>query len=250
MDFDFAPARMAMVGNRRHQTLVILLSRIEICVHQGTPIRIAPGLRCLRIFPPPPLQPLLLHRPRNALVTAFRIDSRFKVIGDGDDQVHGPAHRSAQCPPRASGQHFSAVCNFLLETHPRGVVRSKDICRPSLVEKSEPNADGVKPTAPVCVRAWRWNIRRLACLPCPSPRTTASPARRYASIDISANTSQTYPASAPPDPSAGSPETHDAPLPPPLSPPAVLSSIHLPDDRKPAPLPSAPRAVSPASSCA
>src|ERR1700722_13808819 len=82
---------------------------------------VAPAIHCLRILARPPFQPPLLLGTRNALVAAFRIYGRLEMVGNGHDQVHRTAHRSAQSSPGPGGQYFSSVYDFLFETHLRSL---------------------------------------------------------------------------------------------------------------------------------
>ena len=133
MDFDFAPASVAMVGKHIEQAFVILLRGIEIGVNQRLAIVVSPSVDYFRIFARPPFQTAFLFWPRSALLTIFGYDAWFEMIGQGDDQMHRVAGRRFQGAPSRRWQHFSGIGNLLLKTHvsfrcpaPKGASNSKN----------------------------------------------------------------------------------------------------------------------------
>src|SRR5580765_2785762 len=95
MNFNLSPACMTMVGQHLHETLVVLLSWIEIGVNKRPPIVVPPAIHDLGILTAPPLQAAFLLGPGNTLLAAFGINCRFEMVGHRDHEMHGPARRRA-----------------------------------------------------------------------------------------------------------------------------------------------------------
>src|SRR5208282_2502193 len=105
-----------------------------------------------------------------------------------------------------AGQHFSAVCKLVTETHPGSkYFAAQDTAYQRLKAHSKHRIYGTplrralirirlprlaKLTASACVPARRSKTRQSPCLPSPSPHTSEIPARRYAWTGISESTSQ------------------------------------------------------------
>src|ERR1700720_2513734 len=113
MDFDFTPTSMAMLRQARDQTLVVLLSRIEISVVEGAAFRIAPPVCEARVFPAPGFEAALLFVVRSAGESVLRHNAGLKGVGERKNQVE----RTARCPPfqtlpQATRQPTQAVRQF------------------------------------------------------------------------------------------------------------------------------------------
>jgi len=120
MNFSFAPARMAMLGQHLNQLFVVLLGRIKIGVNQSTTVMVAQLINHLRIFSKPCLLAPQLLVARHALVAARRIEGGLKMIGEAEDDVDRPRRTRAQRVQRDGRQHPAAVCEFFVEeTHSR-----------------------------------------------------------------------------------------------------------------------------------
>ena len=60
VDLDLTPAALAMCGQAVDEALVVLLSRVEVGVAEGSAIDVTPGLDRSWILPAPSLDPPLL----------------------------------------------------------------------------------------------------------------------------------------------------------------------------------------------
>jgi hypothetical protein len=80
MNFDFTPTRMAMFGQTINMSFVILLSGIEVRVHQGMAIGITPPIYDLRVLSAPALESSLLFVIRCTSVSVLWNNRRFEVI--------------------------------------------------------------------------------------------------------------------------------------------------------------------------
>jgi len=88
------------------QALVILLGRIEVGMHEGPFIVIAPLVDDFGILAHPEVKAAFLLRTRNPLRPSLRRDRRLEMIGHCDQEMNMPAHGSAQCSQRPAGQHL------------------------------------------------------------------------------------------------------------------------------------------------
>src|SRR6266849_11043926 len=73
MDLDFSPASVAVIGEHLEQSLVVLLSGIEVGVNKRAAVVVAPVVGNFGIFAHPRFQAALLLGARNALLAVFGI---------------------------------------------------------------------------------------------------------------------------------------------------------------------------------
>jgi hypothetical protein len=88
VNFNFSPARMAVLGESTHKKPVVLFGWIKIRVNEWLPFGVTKLAEPARILPAPVLEPSLLFVERSTLRPATEHNRRFEVIGHAENQVH------------------------------------------------------------------------------------------------------------------------------------------------------------------
>src|ERR1700682_2683259 len=110
MDFNFSPTLFAMVSQAFDKVSIILFSGVEISMTEGSTIGIAPLVDGLRNLFAPVFQAAFLFAFVRTSSSIVRNDGRFKVIGNGENQMSRLTVSVAPCDP------LPQICRYPAKT--------------------------------------------------------------------------------------------------------------------------------------
>src|ERR1700686_3549575 len=169
VNLDFSPPSAAVFCEHSDQTLVVLLSGIEVCMNHGSAVVIAEVINNFGIFACPPFEAAVLLGAGDALLAVRGIDGRLEMVGHRKDHMARTARGRFQSARDGARKDFFCVGELFCQTH-SGFMPSLTFVPPDV--RGTPVAPRlVIIILPVFVHGQLWRSPRRACPPSPLPHT-------------------------------------------------------------------------------